>query len=545
VPDPRVARTGVPTVAVVGGGIAGLAAAWELSGGADGPGPGTPAVVVVEATDRVGGKLRTVELDGRAVDVGPDGFLGRRPEAADLCREMGLGDQLVPIGTSGAAVWARGRRRPLPAGLVLGVPTRLLPVARSGILSPAGTLRLLRDVVAPRPDRRGPLGDRAIGPLVRRKLGRQVVERLVDPMLGGIYAGGVADASAAAVFPLLLAVAQRRASFMRALGRASGGSAAPGPASPGPASPGPASPGPASPPEPDRAGEPAPAFWALRGGLEALAARLAAALLGRGVEVRTGHAVSRLDRGDPRRGGWVLQTSAGRIVADAVVLAVPSGPAADLLAPHDADTAVLLRAVEYSSVAVVTLAYPDKAVLGELFGTGLLVPHGTPLPSAAAAATGAPAGETCVVTACTFLSAKWPHLARPGELLLRASVGRFGDDRFVQMGDDVLVSRVAAEVAALVGMDGEPASAEVTRWPSSFPQYRVHHLLRVAGVEAAATRLGGLAVAGAAYRGVGVPACISSGRQAALAVLQHLSGTSPGPGEDVGAVPEPAPSDAG
>ncbi|HEY1734733.1 MAG TPA: ferrochelatase, partial [Acidimicrobiales bacterium] len=213
------------TVAVVGAGIAGLAAAWELTGGREGPGPSTPAVVVLEASPRVGGKLRTESFGGRSIDVGPDGFLGRRPEAAELCREVGLGDDLEPIGAAGAAVWSGGRRRPLPAGQLLGVPTRFLPVARSGILGLRGNLRLLVDVLAPRPDLRGPLGDRAIGPLVARKLGRRVVDRLVDPLVGGIYAGGVDDVSAAAAHPILLAASQGRAGLMRSLRRSQAGNA--------------------------------------------------------------------------------------------------------------------------------------------------------------------------------------------------------------------------------------------------------------------------------------------------------------------------------
>ncbi|HUA95349.1 MAG TPA: FAD-dependent oxidoreductase, partial [Acidimicrobiales bacterium] len=183
----------VDTVVVVGGGISGLTAAWELTGGAAGPGRDTPSVVVLEAEARAGGKLQTVVVGGRDVDAGPDGFLGRRPEAVDLCRELGLEDELVPIALSGAAVWVGGRRRDLPPGLALGVPTRYFPVARSGILGARGSLRLLVDVVAPRRDLRGPLGDRAVGPLVAHKLGRRVVERLVDPLVGGIHAGTVAD----------------------------------------------------------------------------------------------------------------------------------------------------------------------------------------------------------------------------------------------------------------------------------------------------------------------------------------------------------------
>lgn len=531
-------------VVVVGGGIAGLAAAWELTGGADGSYHGAP-VVVVESDTRLGGKLRTERLGGRPVDVGPDAVLGRRPEAITLARELGLGSELEPVGASGAAIWARGRRRPMPGGLFLGVPTRFMPVARSGILSPLGTARLFLDLVAPRPDRRGPLGDRAVGPLVTRKLGRQAVRRLVEPLLGGIYAGGVSDASAAAVFPPLLKVSQGRASFMRSMGRLARTEAAvPGPQAaavpstdahgPGgeaaPEDGPPTSPAPGDEPAAERRAEPGPetgaadiasepAFWSLRTGFGTLVDRLASELADRGVEIRTGCAVSGLTRTDQ---GWTVATQRGPIDACGVVLAVPSGQAAALLAPLDADAAALLQATAYASVAVVTLAYPAGAVPDDLYGTGVLVPRDTPLPPQSAAALTAPADDRCMVTACTYLSTKWPHLAAPGQRLVRASVGRFGDERFAALDDNALVERVVAELAGLLDTTGQPIAASVTRWPEALPQYRVHHLLRVGGVESAARRLGALAVAGAAYRGVGVPACIASGRSAARSLLEWL-----------------------
>jgi protoporphyrinogen/coproporphyrinogen III oxidase len=498
-----------PTVAVVGGGVAGLAAAWELSGGAGGPGPGTPRVVVLEATGRLGGKLRAEAFGGGAVDVGPDGFLGRRPEAADLCREAGLGGDLVPIGASGAAVWAGGRRRTLPGHLALGVPTRFGATARSRVLGARGSLRLLVDVLLPRRDLRGPLGDRAIGPLVAHKLGRRVVERLVDPMVGGIYAGSVDDMSAAAVYPLLLAVAQQPGGFMRALRRAGQITLGTGSS--------------AGAPEAGAAGagpdEQTPAFWSLRDGLGSLGERLGAALAARGVTVSLDCPVARLERDGPSH--WTLDTARGPVRADGVVLAVPARAAADLLAAHDAEAATLLRGIDHASVAVITLAYPEGAVPEGLVGTGLLVPHGTPTPPDLGLE------GPFLATACTYLSVKWPHLSRPGACLLRASVGRFGDDRPAALADDELVARVTAELAALLGIEGSPISALVTRWPDALPQYRVHHLLRVTGIEAAVRRLGGLAVAGAPYRGVGIPACVASGRAAARALLADEGADGP------------------
>ena len=464
-------------VVVVGGGISGLAAAWELTGGTQ-PRGDAPHVTVLEAGARLGGVIRSDAFDGRTVDMGPDGFLGRRTEAVDLCREVGLGDALVPIAARGASVWARGRLRALPEKLALGIPTAFWPAARSGILGVRGQLGLARDALLPRPDLRGPMGDRAVGPLVARKLGRRVVDTLVDPLIGGIHAGSVDDMSAAAVFPPLLAAAQRRGGLMRAL-------RAEVPA-----------------PEPDGA----PLFWTLRDGMGSLVARLAAGLDARGVEVRLSAPVDAAVRRD---GGWDVSVGADVHRAEGVVLAVPANAASFLLQPHDDEAAGLLDAIDYAAVTVVTFRVAADDVPTELYGTGFLVPRRSAHPGR----------EPWSVTACTFLDRKWPHLARPGEVLLRASLGRIDDDRPAGLDDAEVTSRAWEELGALLGAGGQPLESTVVRWPEALPQYRVHHLLRTAGIDAAVARLGNLAVAGAAYRGVGIPACIASGRAAAHALL--------------------------
>ncbi len=486
-------------VAVVGGGISGLAAAWELTGGAVGPeagatGEGDPTqVMVLESSPRLGGALHSVPFGGRMIDTGPDAFLGRRPEALTLCHEIGLEDALVPIARGGAGVWARGKVRPLPEGLALGIPIRFWPVARSGILGRRGNVALVRDVVAPRPNARGPIGDRAIGPLVSRKLGRRVTDRLVDPLIGGIHAGSVDDMSAAATYPPLLAASEKRGGLMRALR-----SEIPTPSE-----------------------NPPPAFWAIEGGMSVLIEGLRAALVARGVEFRCNAPVDRLERLEPKAGRsarWSVRTSgpdAGEneqgqsSEVDAVVLAVPAPVAARLLRPHDDESAGLLANIAYATVNLVTFRLRADAVPSPLAGTGFLVPRHSP------AARGQ---ESWAVTACTYLSQKWPHVATEGDVLLRASVGRFGDVRPDAWSDEELADRAWRELGLLIGPLGDPLESMVARWPGAFPQYRVHHLMRTAGIEAAVARLGGIAVAGAAYRGVGIPACIASGRTAARAV---------------------------
>ncbi len=469
-------------VVVIGGGISGLAAAWELSGWDD-----APHVTLLEASPRLGGPLRSEEVGGRIVDLGPDGFLGRRPEAVDLCAEVGLADALVPVAARGAAIWARGRLRPLPEGHALGIPTRFWPTARSGIVGLRGTAGLARDALLPRPDVRGPIGDRAIGPLVTRKLGRRVVDMMVDPLIGGIHAGSVDDMSAAATFPPLLAAAQRRGSLMRAL-RAE--VATPSPDGP-------------------------PLFWALEGGMQSLADGVAAALRARGVDVLPSSPVDHL--APSAEGGWKVTWSSesgggggggGGVEADAVVLATPAPTTAALLRPHDDEVAGLLDAIDYASVVVVTFRVGADDLPAGLSGTGFLVPRHSPHKGR----------EPWAVTACTYLDRKWPHVEREGEALLRASMGRVDDRRPREWTDDDVAARSWEELGALIGVRGDPVETLVTRFDDAFPQYRVHHLLRTAGVESALARLGGISVAGAAYRGVGIPACIASGRAAARAL---------------------------
>ncbi len=465
-------------VVVVGGGISGLTAAWELTGGSVHR-PGAPEVTVLEASPRLGGPLRSEVVGGRIVDLGPDGFLGRRPEALELCREIGLADALVPIAARGASVWARGRLRSLPEGHALGVPTRFWPTARSGIVGARGTLGLARDAVLPRPDVRGPIGDRAIGPLVTRKLGRRVVDMLTDPLMGGIHAGSVDDMSAAATFPPLLAAAQRRGGLMRALR--------------------------AEVPAPDPEGP--PLFWALEGGMVSLIGTMAAVLQARGVDVRLSSPVDALERFSPGR--WTAATADGAFEADAVVLATPAPAAATLLRPHDDEAAGLLDAIDYASVVLATFRVGMDELPSTLVGTGFLVPRRVPHKGR----------EPWAVTACTYLDRKWPHLHHDGDGLLRASLGRVDDSRASAWTDDEVTQRAWEELGVLMGVTGQPLSARVVRFDDAFPQYRVHHLLRTAGVESALARLGGIAVAGSAYRGVGIPACIASGRAAAHALL--------------------------
>jgi protoporphyrinogen/coproporphyrinogen III oxidase len=505
-------------VVVVGGGIAGLAAAWQLTGsGRDDP--SAPRVVVLEASTRIGGKILTGRAGGRSVDLGADAFVARRPEAVGLCRELGLDDHLVAPGTSGASVWARGRLRPLPTAMAVGIPTRIAPLARSGIVGPASIARAAFDLYGFRPPaaKHPPGADEALGPLVARHLGDTVVRRLVDPLMGGIHAGGVDDMSTAAVLPPALGARGRRTGLMTALRSA----AAPSP--------------------PGASGESAPLFLTLRGGMGRMVDALVDALAGRGVALCTGVAVDAVEAGparwkvhttstttttdaggpsggsggDDRAGSTDLADPSGHkgLEADALVLAVPAATAAGLLGGAVPDAAPLLGSVTSASVTLATMTFPDSAIRPSP-GTGFLVPT----------------EQGLLLTACTWLSAKWPDLARPGDVLVRASCGRYGDDRAMAMSDDDVAARLIDELRAVAGVRGSPDEAVVTRWPDAFPQYRVGHGRRVEEVRrlVAAAPIP-VALAGAHLDGVGVPACIGTGRRAARDVTGRLVGATPAP----------------
>jgi protoporphyrinogen/coproporphyrinogen III oxidase len=450
-------------VAVVGAGIAGLTAAHDLASG------GEVDVVVLEADPRFGGKLRTEPFADVLLDTAPDAFLARRPEALDLCRELGLDATLVSPAESAAYVWSRGRLRRVPAGVVLGVPTDFRALARSGILSPLGVARAALEPWLPGSPLRS---DEPVGRLVRRRFGRETAARLVDPLLGGINAGDTDQLSADAVAPQIASAARRSRSLTRALRGV-------------------------PPPEDPTA----PVFLTLPGGLEGLVDALVRSVRGRGGELRSSEPVSAIERGADGR--WRLSARSGPVEADGVVLAVPAYAAAPLLEPLAPDVAATLAAVAHSSVTLVTFAYPDSAVDRPLDASGLLVPR----------------PEGLLMTACSWASSKWRHHARPGRFLLRVSAGRAGDDRAAVLDDDDVVDRLRRELALTMGVRGEPLAVRVHRWPRAFPQYAPGHLERMGQtLEELAAATPSLTLAGAVLGGVGIPACIGTGRRAAAVV---------------------------
>ena len=464
----------LPHVVVVGGGIAGLAAALavrEQSGG-------RVRVTVIEASPSVGGKLALTEVAGIAVDAGAESMLARRPEGLALAAAAGLEDDVVHPAVAGASLWSRGRLRPLPNGTLMGLPGDLRSLAASRTLSRRGLARVPLDRVL----RRTPVtGDVSIGAYVTARLGREVVDRLVEPLLGGVYAGHADEISLDAALPQLAGLVRTERSLLRSVETVLGASAA---------------------------GAAHPVFASVRGGLGRLPEAVAAAS---GADIRTGTTVREITRVPD---GWrVVVGSAAApetMHADGVVLALPAGPAARLLRQHAPYAADDLAGVEYASVALVTFALRASDVVDRLQGTGFLVP---PV-------------EGRVIKAATFSSAKWGWLHDvAGDLaIVRTSVGRHREVADLQRDDPDLAAIALADLADALGV-GElhPVDAVVTRWGGALPQYPVGHLDRVARVRRALADLPALAVCGAGYDGVGIPACVASGRAAAARVVDSVA----------------------
>ncbi len=492
-----------PHVVIVGGGISGLAAAFFLRDEA-------VRVTVLEGSPRLGGKLSVSEIGGVAVDEGAEALLVTRPEGIALIAEAGLGDQRTVPGPTSSAIWTLGALRPLPRRQFMGVPSDMAELAKSGVLSDQGLARASQDLELP-PTARD--GDVPVAEYVGARLGAEVVDRLVDPLLGGVYAGRSAELSFDATLPALAAASRKYRSLAEA---ARSLLPPPAPASPGPAqAPGPTqAPGAAEAPGTRAGGS---VFTTLADGLGMLPAYLAKVS---GAEVRTAAMARELA---PAGSGWRLTVGSAaapeQFDADAVILAIPARPAGRLLADVRGVSAAVTAfgEISYASMAIVTLAYPRSAFpapgLAALGWSGYLVP----------------AVDGRVVKAATFSTVKWPHLAgatasgsEPLEIV-RCSVGRIGEEALLQRVDDDLAALAAAELAEATGVRGGPAATRVTRWGGALPQYTVGHLDRVATIRATVAAQPGLAVCGAAFDGVGIPACVATARAAASQVMAFLA----------------------
>jgi len=468
------------TVVVVGGGITGLVTAHTLQRqGID--------IVLYEAADRLGGKILTTDVAGVRIDAGPDAFLVREKHMTDLADELNLTEALVAPATGQASLLVGGRLAPLPRRQYLGVPLDLDELEASGLLSADGIARARRDLdgsldqpgrVSGRHDdddehEEGP-EDETVGELIRRRLGDEVMDTLVAPLLGGINAGDPDHLSLSAGLPQLAAAAAGESSLIRSITAHLQAQARPADA---------------------------PVFLTHPDGLGRVIETIATRL---GESARTHTAVRSITAHGE---GWLVGAD-GRppLVADAVVVATPSFAAAALLRDVSPEAAALLDGIRYASVVMVTFAFP-AADVAAFAGSGFLVPR--------------QAGLT--MTACSWASTKWSHLGDGDVVFLRVSAGHADDDQALDLTDDELVATLLGELSVAAGADTIPVETRIPRWPASFPQYRPGHLDRVAAIDDALDDdAPGVFVAGAAYRGLGLPACVHQARVAALRVRAHL-----------------------
>jgi oxygen-dependent protoporphyrinogen oxidase len=448
-------------VAIVGGGIAGLAAAYELR-------QRGVSVQILEAGSRPGGVIATERIDGWVIDFGPDAMLVQKPAAVALCRELGLGDRLISTLTPRTAYVLRdGRLHPLSEGSFLGFPLRFSALARSSLFTIGGKLRLASELLIPgnRSEE-----DESIGAFVRRRFGEEAVDYLAEPLLAGIHAGDVERLSMRALFPRLLEAERQSGSVLRAFRALH--------VTPSPQG----------------------AFVSLPGGTGELVDALVATLpdvvhtLARVTELR-------------RAGALILETSIGRIEARAVILAVPAYVAGSLLRAFDIALAAFCDAVPYASTATVAFGYRRDQVEHPMHGSGFVVPR----------------VERSALLAGTWVTSKWPGRAPEGHVLLRGFLGGGRDPQRLDDSDEELIDTARGELAELLGITGEPTITRLSRWTRQSPQYEVGHLQRVAAIDDHLASLPGVFLTGSGFRAIGIPDCIADARATAARAAAYVS----------------------
>ena len=478
--------TGAVRVVVVGGGISGLAAAHrliELSVGW----PVPLELVLFESRDRLGGIIATERAGGCIIEAGPDAFLTEKPWGVALCERLGLADRLIPTRESPRRTFVlhRGRLEPLPDGFALLGPSRLGPVLRSPLLSWRGRLRLAMDLVLPR----GRVdGDESVGAFVARRFGREVLDRVVQPLVSAVYTADPRAISLSATMPRFREMERRHRSIAWALARSATRRR-----------------------DAEGSGPRWSLFVTLAGGMQDLVESLARRLPASAVRLRQG--VTAVVPSDGPRRWRVDLAGGGTMAADGVIVATPAPQTARLVAALDPDLGRLCEAIPYASSATVTLAYRRADIGHPLDGFGFVVPRS--------------AGRA--ILAGTFSSVKFPDRAPEGQALLRAFLGGALQQGLLDRDDDALAAAAEQDLADVLDIRARPILIRVHRHPAAMPQYLIGHQERVSAITAQASRHAGLALAGAAYWGVGIPDCIRSGEEAAERVLEGVTGgASPG-----------------
>ena len=465
-------------IVVIGGGITGLAAANRIKEIAAEKHPGLE-VLLIEASERTGGPIRTIERDGFLVEEGPDAFITTKPWGLNLCRRLGLDGELIETNDSKRRTYIlRGSDLvEIPEGFVMLAPSRLTPFLTSPLFSWPGKLRMLLDLVIPR--RRG--GDESVAGFVRRRLGSEALDRVAQPMIGGIYTGDAERLSLRATMPQYLELEEEHGSVIAGMLRSYR--------------------------QKSRArkkdsGARYSMFVSFKKGMSTLTGKLASSL---GEAIRLGEKVSEVSKSE---GGYTVTTDKGVYEADGVVITTPAFVTAKLVEKLDPETAVLLSGIDYASSAVAVLAYKLSDIQRPIEAFGFVVP----------------ALEKKRLIACSFSSEKFPGRAPEGYTVLRAFTGGMLDPGVLDLDDDAIVETLKSELAPVLGITGEPVFGFLKRYPNSLPQYYVGHLDLVRKIAGGVKKLRGLEIAGSAMGGVGIPDCINSGESAAEKVVETVYG---------------------
>ena len=472
-------------IVIIGGGISGLAAAHrlvELSPKAQ--------VTLIEASQRLGGTIRTDERDGFLLERGPDSFISEKPEAVALTKRLGLEARLIQTNAKHrrSFIVRNGRLRPVPEGFQLLAPSRIWPFLTTDIFSIAGKARMAADLFLPRRTMNG--SDESLSSFVRRRLGREALERMAQPMVGGIYTADPETLSLRATLPRFLDMERDHRSLILAMLRKARSQA--------------------SAEKSGTSGARYSLFLSFDRGMEVLVRALEQKLTKSSeqklaqVEIRTETRVQSLFRTDA---SWTIQLSSGEtLAADAICLAVPAYVAAELLTNTNKTLASQLNAIKYASTATINFAYHRAAIQHPLDGFGFVVPF----------------LEKRSLIACTFSSVKFANRAPDDHVLLRAFVGGALQPDMFALDEADMLQRVEKDLRELLGVNDRPVFAEVAKWKNSMPQYEVGHLDRVQSIEDELREIPGLTLAGNAYRGAGIPDCIRSGETAAEQLLKSL-----------------------
>lgn len=481
--DPR--STVQRHVAVVGGGITGLTAAWTLTEEARVAGVSL-ACTLIEESPSWGGKIRTRRVGDLVVEAGPDSFLSQKPWGLQLCDRLGLTPRIIHTNEfqKKTFVYSRGRLRELPEGLVVIVPTKIAPFMKSGIVSWPGVARMGLDLLLPR---RHAGGDESLASFFTRRLGQEAFDRVVEPLMAGIYAGDGRQLSLRATFPRFLDLEREHGSLIRGMLRERAKTQ----------------------PGAKTAAGSHTMFVTLKGGLCELVDTLVARLETAGVRLRTGTRVDslRIRSKGPARWMYELSLDDGTSLAvDAVVLATPTFVTAGLVRGVSPEAAELLGMIPYATTATISLAYQADHVARWVQGFGFVVPR----------------VEQRALLAVTWTSSKWPDRAAPQHTLVRCYLGGVGREQVMTADDASLIRLAREELRAIAGLTAEPWHGEVNRWDRGMPQYTVGHVARLEEVTRQLSRFTGLYVAGAGYRGIGIPDCIRDGSEAAKSAFRAV-----------------------